>query len=107
MLLDAVSMDIDRTFDGIYSNKVLIHLTEQELEASLHRQAEVLNSQGIVLHSLWYGDKPEEEFGGLRFVYYTETSFAKLVGSEYRILECVRYTEMERDDSIYFVLQGC
>ena len=105
VLLDAVSMEIGRTFDGIYSNKVLIHLTEVELEESLHRQAKVLNSGGILLHSLWYGDRAEEVLAGLRFVYHTERSFTALVGSEYQVLECARYTENEEDDSIYFVLQ--
>jgi cyclopropane fatty-acyl-phospholipid synthase-like methyltransferase len=103
-LLDAVTMDIDRRFDCIYSNKVLHHLTREELEESLHRQAEALNSHGILLHSLWYGDK-EEEFSGLRFVYYTRESFAKAVGPEYEIVEAERYSEMEEDDSIYFVLR--
>ena len=105
VLLDAASMDIDRTFDGIYSNKVLIHLTERELGQSLHRQAAVLNSNGVMLHSLWYGDKKEEVFDGLRFVYHTEASFASLVRDEYEILACARYTEIEEDDSIYFVLR--
>ena len=105
VLLDAVSMDVDRTFDAIYSNKVLIHLTEQELEESLRKQAAVLNDQGIALHSLWYGDKEDETFSGLLFVYHTETSFRKLVGSEFKILESARYTEMETDDSMYVVLR--
>ena len=39
LLLDAVTMDTDRKFDGIYSNKVLQHLTQQELKRSLHRQS--------------------------------------------------------------------
>jgi cyclopropane fatty-acyl-phospholipid synthase-like methyltransferase len=103
VLLDAVSMDIDRRFDGIYSNKVLQHLTREECEESLRRQASVLNAGGLALHALWYGDK-EEAFSGLRFVYYTEDSFAQVVGDEYETVESARYTEMEADDSIYFVL---
>jgi trans-aconitate methyltransferase len=104
VLLDAVSMDIDRRFDGIYSNKVLQHLTRKECQESLHRQASVLNAGGLALHALWYGDK-EEEFSGLRFVYHTEDSFARVVGDEYEIVESARYTEIEADDSIYFVLR--
>lgn len=104
LLLDAVSMDVDRTFDAIYSNKVLQHLTKQECAESLHRQASVLNAGGLALHSLWYGDK-DEEFSGLRFVYYTEETFAQLIGDAYEIVEAARYAEMEPDDSIYFVLK--
>jgi hypothetical protein len=58
----------------------------------------------VLLHSLWYGDE-EQEFSGLRFVQYTETSFAQVVGPEFEIVETERYAEMEEDDSIYFVLR--
>ena len=103
MLLDAVTMDTDRLFDCVYSNKVLVHLTKEEVRRSLRRQLRILNRDGILFHSLWYGDK-EEEFSGLRFVYYTEDTFRQLVGEGYEILEFERYTEMESDDSFYVVL---
>ena len=45
VLLDAVTMDIDRSFDCICSNKVLIHLTTEELAESFRRQASVLNTK--------------------------------------------------------------
>jgi SAM-dependent methyltransferase len=102
--LDAVKMDIDRTFDAIYSNKVLHHLTRTDLVKSLQRQATVLNQGGILCHSLWYGDS-EELHHGLRFVYYTEETFNRLAGPEYRLLEMKRYTEFDPDDSLYVVLQ--
>ena len=104
VLLDATKMDIDRRFDGIYSNKVLHHLTREELQASLKGQWAVLNRGGILFHSLWYGDK-EEEMSGLRFVYYTAETFGEIVGSEYELVEATRYTEMEPDDSMYVVLK--
>jgi len=106
--LDAVRMDaaIDagRTFDAIYSNKVLYHLTPDELRVSLRNQACVLNPGGLLLHSLWYGEG-EEEMHGLHFAYYTEITFAALVGDEYETIETARYTEMEPDDSFYVVLK--
>jgi SAM-dependent methyltransferase len=104
VFLDAVEMDTDRKFDCIYSNKVLHHLTREKIRTSLKRQAKVLNPNGTLFHTLWYGDK-EEEFSGLRFVYYTEGTFAALVGDDFEIVTSERYTEMEGDDSVYFVLQ--
>lgn len=104
VLLDAISPDTDRKFDCIYTNKVLQHLTRDELRDSLVKQREVLNAGGILFHSLWYGDK-EEEMMGLRFVYYTEETFAQLLGDGYEILEVKKYTEMEKDDSMYVVLR--
>jgi cyclopropane fatty-acyl-phospholipid synthase-like methyltransferase len=104
LLLDAVTLDTTCTFDAIYSNKVLMHLTREELRVSLRRQAELLNDGGLLLHSFWYGDQ-EEEFSGLRFVQYTAASFAQVVSPAFEIVAAERYTEMDRDDSIYFLVR--
>jgi trans-aconitate methyltransferase len=50
LLLDAVTLDTEQRFDCIYSNKVLQHLTREQLAQSLHRQSKVLNSNGILFH---------------------------------------------------------
>ena len=47
--LDAVTLKTDKKFDGIYSNKVMHHLKDEELSASLLRQHEILNSEGVNL----------------------------------------------------------
>jgi SAM-dependent methyltransferase len=113
LLLDAITMeaaiDAGRTFDAIYSNKVLYHLTREEMRSSLRQQARVLNPGGLLLHSLWYGDG-EEEMHGLYFAYYTEDTFFEWVagdglGAELAVIETSRYTEMEPDDSFYVVLR--
>jgi len=104
LLLDAVTIDTERRFDGIYSNKVLQHLTREEARASIRRQAEILTESGIALHALWYGEG-EEIFSGLRFVYYTEESFAALLGDAFEVVASARYAEMETDDSIWFVMR--
>lgn len=104
LLLDAATLDTDRRFDAIYSNKVLHHLTRQELSDSFRRQAQVLKSNGILLHALWYGDK-EEEMHGLRFVYYTADTLCQLIGDELELVQSRRYSELEEDDSLYVVLR--
>jgi SAM-dependent methyltransferase len=104
LLLDAVTLDTDRTFDAIYSNKVLYHLTQEELCRSLRQQARILNPGGVLLHSLWYGEG-EEDLHGLHFVYYTEATLTELVGDEFEIVETACYTEMEADDSFYVVMR--
>jgi len=102
--LDAVAMTIDKTFDGIYSNKVLIHLTPEQLKTSFKEQARVLNNGGIAIHSFWLGEQ-EEEHHGLRSVYYTEASLRKIIGSEYEIVDVQFYDEMDTDDSLWIVLR--
>ena len=107
MRLDAVALDTDRTFDAIYSNKVLHHLSAEELQASLNAQLGVLVPGGMALHSLWWGDKPEEWMEGLRFTYYTEDSLASILGrTPFETLAMKRYSETDEDDSLYVVLRA-
>ena len=100
--LDAVTIDIDRTFDCIYSNKVLYHLSTDDLHRSLERQRAVLNDQGIILHTFWRGTGTERQ-DDLLFVYYTEDDIRKMAEDKYEILVLETYSEMERDDSILLI----
>jgi len=104
LLLDAVTLETDRKFDGIYSNKVLHHLTNDELKTSLKKQKEILNPNGILVHSFWRGNKTEK-MEGLLFVYYELEDLRKLFEPDFDILALTKYTEMEEDDSIYVVLK--
>ncbi len=104
LLLDAITINTDRQFDCIYSNKVLHHLDQTELMQSLQRQKDVVRSDGILFHSFWYGDHTEEHHG-LRFTYYTEAILTSLIDSAWEIVLMERYAEMEADDSIYILLK--
>lgn len=104
MLLDAVTLQTNRKFDCIYSNKVLHHLTKEDLKKSLSRQKEILNPDGILFHSFWKGNKTEN-FEGLFFQYYETGELQGMANKDYEILELNTYTEMEKDDSIYLVLK--
>ena len=102
MLLDARTLDTDCTFDCIYSNKVLHHLTKIELQESLRRQKDLLTPKGLIFHSFWEGDRTEE-MDGLRFIYYRKDVLADIFEEYYDLLEIETYTEMEENDSIYVV----
>jgi SAM-dependent methyltransferase len=104
LLLDAVTIDTDRKFDGIYSNKVLHHLSVDALEDSFRRQKDILNPGGILFHSFWYGDH-EETMHGLRFQYYTEDHLLTIVEPLFEVIAITRYSEMEDMDSVYLVLK--
>ena len=104
ILLDAVTLHTGRKWDGIYSNKVLHHLTKDDLRKSLSRQKEILNWNGILFHSFWKGDKTEN-FEELFFQYYEMKELEDMVKDYYDILELKTYMEMEKDDSIYAVLK--
>ncbi len=104
LLLDARTIKTGRKFDCIYSNKVLIHLTWEELKQSFERQNEVLNNNGLLFHSFWKGNK-EEEHHGLRFVYYSEEELIKVAEVFFTIIEIKSYKELRRNDSVYLILQ--
>ena len=104
LLLDAVMLETERCFDAIYSNKVMHHLSVDELRKSLHRQAARLNANGLLLHSFWYGEGTEEHHG-LRFTYHTAKSLTAVLGSEFEKVACVRYTEIDEGDSLYLLLR--
>jgi SAM-dependent methyltransferase len=104
LLLDAATLKTDRGFDGIYSNKVLHHLSEAELRESFARQVRILNPDGILFHSFWYGDW-EEFMHGLRFRYYTEDLILPMIQPHFDVLEARRYREFEEGDSFYLVLK--
>jgi len=102
--LDAVSLGTVRKFDGIYTNKVLQHLTKRDLRKSIKRQKEILNPDGIAFHTFWKGNKTEYK-RGLRFVYYEKEQLKKIIGKNFTILEMRVFTEIEKNDSIYVILK--
>ena len=100
--LDATTLTIKNKFDGIYSNKVLHHLTNEELEESIKRQYETLNQNGIVCHSFWKGDG-SEMFKGMFVNYHSINDIkAKLSGS-FDILLTNEYKEFEESDSFLVI----
>lgn len=100
--LDAVELDTERIFDCIYSNKVLHHLTDDQLTRSLRRQKRILSDEGLIMHSFWRG-VGDDEHHGLKFVYQTEDTIRSIVGEFFNVLDIVVYKEMENDDSLYVV----
>ena len=103
--LDAVTLDTERTFDCVYSNKVLHHLTDEELTTSLRRQQQILSRNGLIMHSFWRGNGIDERHG-LKFVYQTEDTLRTIVGEMFNILDIVVYKEMEDDDSLYVLARA-
>ncbi|MBR8534603.1 class I SAM-dependent methyltransferase [Carboxylicivirga sediminis] len=104
MVLDAVTIKTKLHFDCIYSNKVMHHLTTSDFKQSLARQAEILNSKGLVLHTFWRGSG-KDEFQGLLFQYYEQDELQQLFGEQFNIIHIASYQELKPDDSIIVVAQ--
>lgn len=99
--LDAVTIEVDETYDCIFSNKVLQHLSKEDMTASINKQLKCLNQDGMIIHTLWFGEG-EESYNGLRFVYYNEEDVKSLLGKDFDIT-IKRYTEMDTDDSLLVI----
>jgi len=102
MHLDARTLDTERTFDAIFSNKALIHLSVEELQQSFDRQHAVLNERGLVMHSFWCGEG-QNEFGGLTLVYHNEQDLTEMLEPAFEVLVLERHAKMADGDSIYMV----
>lgn len=100
--LDAISLKTNKKFDAIYSNKVLQHLTNNDLLKSIKRQSEVLNTVGIVCHSFWKGER-SEVFKGLFVNYQTKKNLVSSFSSKFEILEISEYQEFEANDSLLII----
>jgi trans-aconitate methyltransferase len=100
--LDASTLETSQKFDAIYSNKVLHHLTDQQLKQSIQRQRNILNANGIICHSFWAGEG-DEIFKGMFVNYHTKQALDKLFSTDFQILEMESYAEFETDDSILLI----
>ncbi|MFY0599928.1 MAG: class I SAM-dependent methyltransferase [Cyclobacteriaceae bacterium] len=100
--LDATTLDTDTQFDGVYSNKVLHHLSDDELKASIKRQHEILNPNGIICHSFWKGED-SEVFKGLFVNYHLENSLRTFFEGHFEILMIEAYQEFEEADSLLLI----
>jgi len=100
--LDAITLKTDKKFDGIYSNKVLHHLTDNELIDSIKRQYEILNSNGIICHSFWKGEG-SEIFKGLFVNYHNEVGLKEFFKNYFEILSIEKYKEFEDGDSLLLI----
>ncbi len=103
--LDAKTIDTKDRFDCIYSNKVLHHLSTDDLKQSLIRQTCVLNKEGIVAHSFWKGEG-EQYYGNTRFVYYNKEDLERIFSPYYNILYMEYSKDIEGDDSIFVIAKA-
>ncbi len=104
-VIDATDINCNETFDCIYSNKVLQHLTQAELIKSLKSQKEHLHDDGILFMSFWLGGDKEEFFhqGTLRINYYKLATLQNIINSEMQIICHEIYTEDGDNDSVLIV----
>ena len=100
--LDARTVKIDKKFDGIYSNKVMHHLKDNELKDSVKRQYEILNTEGVICHSFWRGEG-SEVFKGIFVNYHNEMTLRKTHQEYFEVLLIECYEEFDENDSLLLI----
>lgn len=100
--LDTITINTEKKFDGIYSNKVLHHLKDHELQHSIKRQSNVLNAKGIICHSFWKGEG-SEIFKGLFVNYHTKNALREFFEEYFEVLHLESYAEFEEGDSLLLI----
>jgi SAM-dependent methyltransferase len=100
LLLDARTLETERTFDAVFSNKALIHLVPDDLQRSFARQHAVLNGGGLIMHSFWYGEGVNH-FNDLRLVYHNEKDLERMLSPSFDIIALEQHAKMADGDSIY------
>lgn len=101
--LNALTMDLADKFDVIYSNKVLHHLTPDQLERSFREQYKVLKEGGLLFHTMWKGSSKDGKMGNLPDIAYEKEDIAKIKGS-LDIIDFIVYTELKEADSFIVIL---
>ncbi len=97
--LNAAKFETTKKYDAIYSNKVLHHLSNEELKRSILSQHESLDSDGIVCHSFWKGNGTEN-YNGLFVNNHTEETLRQHFSHKFDIIDMIPYKEFENDDSL-------
>lgn len=100
--LNALQLEVSEKYNCIFSNKVLHHLTENELKQSLDQQAKILSTNGLIAHSFWLG-KENKEMYGLLFTYYSKDHLLSIISESYDVLSALSYKELEDDDSLFVI----
>ena len=100
--LDASTIKAEKKFTGIYSNKVLHHLTDTALKSSIKRQHEILSEKGIICHSFWKGEGTEF-FKGLFVNYHTKAKLKEFFEKCFEVLLLEEYAEFEAGDSLVII----
>ncbi len=102
--INAVNMAVGKQFDVIYSNKVLQHLTPDQLEKSLSAQYEILKKGGVLFHAIWKGNPQNGKFDGIPDVLYQREDIEKIKG-HFVIEEYIEYKEIKDNDSFIIILR--
>ncbi len=103
--LDAANLEINETYNAIYSNKVLHHLSDEELIQSFAQQAKILTKGGMLFHLIWARLDQPEGVQDMVFEARDIATMTKIMGSEFKLNSVQEFAEFEEGDSLALLAQ--
>ena len=77
-------------------------MANQDLKASIKRQYQILNPNGVICHSFWKGEGTED-FKGMFVNYHEVADLSEFFNSHFEILLLEAYKEFDDGDSIVLI----
>lgn len=99
---DDVKLDLNRTFDCIFTNKLLNRFTELELKESLENQLNLLEGGGKAFHFFCDGEG-DILLGGTTLNLYNESKIRQVMPEGFEIIKFSKYLLDNRFS--YFILK--
>lgn len=98
--LDASTIKTNMVFDAIYSNKILHHLTDEEIETSFDRQFELLNPGGYIYHLIWSKIETPKGLEDLHFIPRNSEKVKEMLHNKFEVISVDAFEEFEENDSL-------
>jgi len=103
-VLDAITLKTRSRFDCVFSNKVLHHFSETDLQSSLERQVMVVKNKGLLFHSFWIGHG-SERCEDLFFKKYMPDYMIRYMEQFGEVVDHGLYRELITNDSFYVAVR--
>ncbi len=92
-------INVEKSFDCIFTNKVLQVLNDEEMKESFINQHKTLNNDGIIFHCIWIDENEGEHESNV----ITTSKLKSFIDDLFEIQQLIPYSEMEENDSIILV----
>ncbi len=102
--LDALSIDHPEPFDCIFSNKVMQHLSDEEMCRSMQRQAQMIRPGGIVAHTFWVNTSARQKMHSTAA--HAHARLIRIVSMYFDVKEIVQYCVFAPNDSILVIARN-
>ena len=102
--LDALTIELVDQFDCIFSNKVMQHLSDEEMCRSMQRQAQVVRPGGVVAHTFWVNTSIRQ--AQAPHTNHSHAQLIRVVSMHFEIMEVAQYSSSTPFDSLLVITRN-